>query len=271
MKKLLALVCILTLVLGVFASCDKKNDAANTSWEYLQNKEEIVMGLDSTFAPMGYTETNGEIVGYDIDVAKAVFAKLDIKVTFKSIDWDAKDLELSSAKIDCIWNGMSITPERQESMSMTPAYLNNKMVIMGKDVAGIKTIADLKGKKIGVQAKSYALDCLKADAVYNDVKANVIEQSDYDKVIMDLDNGRVDVMIIDQVVGEYKNSKRDSDKKLNVAEANFGDDLYGIGFRKGADVVTNKVVNAYNELKASGEIKTISEKWFGKDLSLDMK
>lgn len=196
---------------------------------------------------------------------------LGVKVEFQPISWDAKEMELSSKRIDCIWNGMSQTPDREKNMALTQPYLNNKIVIMGKDASKIKSLSDLKGKKIGTQAKSSSLDALKASEIYSDVKKNVTEMPTYDEVILDMKAGRVDVMIVDQVLGEYKNSLLKGSDKMEVASVDFGDDLYVIGCRKGETDVADKINGALKSVIASGEAEKISNKWFGKDLVLDIK
>lgn len=122
----------------------------------IQAKGELVIGLDDTFAPMGFRDESGNLVGFDIDLATAVCEELGVKATFQPIDWDAKEMELSSGNIDCIWNGMSITPEREEAMSLSQAYLNNKIVIMTKEGVTVSAKEDLANYNIGIQAGSAA-------------------------------------------------------------------------------------------------------------------
>lgn len=271
MKKIIAVLLMTLTVLTLMVGCNKTDSDPGTSWDYIEKNGKLIVGLDDTFAPMGFRE-NGELVGFDIDLAKKVGEKLNIKIEFKPISWDAKDLELKSKRIDCIWNGMSKTPEREKSMCLSPEYLNNKIVIMGKNADEIKTLNDLKGKKIAIQAKSAALEALKSNTeIYEAVKGNVSELPDYDNAILTLKNGRNDVMIVDEVLGQFKNSKLSDADKLKVATANFGDDLYVIGFRKGADEIQEKVALAMKEVIDSGEAKSISEKWFGENLVLPIK
>jgi polar amino acid transport system substrate-binding protein len=240
------------------------NATADTSWDTIKEKGEFIIGLDDTFTPMGFRDENNELIGFDIDLANAVCEILGVKPVFQPIDWDAKELELSTKKIDCIWNGMSRTPEREESMTLTKNYLNNRIIIMS--VAG-KTIAakeDLKNYKIGIQAKSAALEVLQADPIYAELADNVSEYPTYDEVIMDMDAGRIDVMIVDEVLGMYKNSKRDV--SFEVSSVNFGDDFYVIGLRKGEEALRTEIEKAIDTLVENGKAVEISNKWFGKDI-----
>ena len=139
---LLALVMLLTLSAAV---------AEDNSLQAVLDKGTFIIGLDDSFPPLGYRDENNDIVGFDIDVARAVAEKLGVEFIAQPISWEAKELELSSGNIDCIWNGMSITPEREESMAMTFPYLNNQIVCYVKDDSDITSLADLAGKSVAVQ------------------------------------------------------------------------------------------------------------------------
>ena len=138
-------------------------ETADGSLQNILDKKTFILGLDDSFPPMGFRNEDNDIVGFDIDVARAVCEKLGVELVVQPIAWDSKELELSSGNIDCIWNGMSITPEREESMAMTFAYLNNQMVFYTKTGAGIAATADLAGKKVAVQNGSYAEELLNGD------------------------------------------------------------------------------------------------------------
>ena len=122
LKKTTSILLILVMVLGAAAAltgCGGGDDTANDSgWAYIEDKGELVIGLDDTFAPMGFRDENNELVGFDIDLANAVGEQLGVAVKFQPIEWDAKEMELSSKNIDCIWNGLTITEERAAAMSI---------------------------------------------------------------------------------------------------------------------------------------------------------
>lgn len=238
--------------------------AYSTTAEDIKARGELLIGLDDTFAPMGFRDENETLVGFDIDLANAVCKQLGVKATFVPIDWNAKEMELAVGNIDCIWNGMSATAERKESMSLSQNYLNNKIIIMTNEGVSITSKQDLANCNISVQAGSAAFEALQADEIYSVVKDKTVEFPTYDEAILDMLAGRSDVMIIDEVFGNYKNSKLD--KKFLVSEVDFGDDLYAIGFRKGDTDLTNAVNNALSELVKDGSAKAISEVWFGTDL-----
>ena len=261
MKKMFAALLVLMLMITGLAI------AEDTSVADLQARGKFILGLDDAFPPMGFRDEDNNIVGFDIDVAKAVAAKLGVEFEAKPIDWAAKELELNSGAIDCIWNGMSITPERQESMAMTFPYLNNQMVFYVKADAEIATLEDLAGKTIAVQNGSYAEDLLNGD--YTDLAATfteVVGFEDYLMALMDLQQGGCDAVLIDLVVGEYKvTGMNATDLKAGPALA---DDLYGIGFRKDDVALRDKVQEILIELKADGTLAEICKAWFTEDITV---
>jgi len=277
MKKWIALALALCTVF-TFGACTKtgnnapavsptaNNTAEDTSWTYIENNGKLVVGLDDTFAPMGFRTEEGELVGFDIDLANAVGEELGVAVEFKPIVWDAKEMELDGKKIDVIWNGMSKTPEREEKMNLSKPYFNNSIVIMTLADKRIAKKADLAGKNIGTQAASAALEMIQADAIYGDIVDGLAEYDTYDEAVMDLDTGRLDAVIIDKVAGMYKANLKAG--TYAFAEEDFGEDLYVIGMRKGEDALTEKVNAALDAVIASGKAAEISKEWFGEDLVL---
>lgn len=227
-----------------------------TDWEYIKDKGTLVVGLDDTFAPMGFRDENDEIVGFDIDLAKAVGEELGVEVEFQPIDWDAKDNELKAKNVDCIWNGMSWTEERDETMSLTKKYMNNKIVVMSLKDLNITDSSQLVDYKIGTQADSSALDGMKNDENFDKFKDNINEYGDYASAYLDLKAGRVDVMVIDAVMGEF------TYPELKVSDYVFMDDFYVVGFRKDDKELTAKVNEALQNILDSGKGAEISQKWF---------
>ncbi len=270
-KIVLALGLALTCCVFMLTGCgnnetEPQSDTGSLEgWDYIQAKGELVVGLDDTFAPMGFRDTDGNLVGFDIDLAEAVGKELGVKVKFTPIDWDSKEMELSSKRIDCIWNGMSATPERQEKMALTDKYLNNKIIVLGKDeTVKVAKVEDLTKYKIGTQADSAALEVMQGNDSYSAFADNVTEYKTYDEAIMDLQTGRIDCMVVDQVLGEYKNSKLS--KKLVLCDFDFGDDFYAIGCRVEDKDVAAKITEGLQAVIDNGEAQTISEKWFGRNI-----
>ena len=173
---------VMIMAFGVFAlsGCGGDDKAADS--------DKLIVGLDDTFAPMGFRDEAGELVGFDIDLASAVGEELGMDVEFKPIDWNAKEMELDSGSVSCVWNGMSITPDRKENMALSDKYLNNKIVLMTLENSDldVKAASDMADLKIGTQVDSSALEMLKSNEAYDSFKDNVSEYDTYDTAIMDL-------------------------------------------------------------------------------------
>lgn len=258
MKKALSFLLLSVLCLGLLAGCGAP------SGESAAAKDTLIVGLDDTFCPMGFHDESGELVGFDIDFANAVGEKIGMKVEFKPIDWDAKEMELSTGKIDCVWNGMSKTPEREETMALSVPYLKNHIIIMTNDGVTVASKEDLKSLKIGTQVDSSALECMQADPIYADIQNNVTEYKSYDECIMDMQAGRLDCMVVDEVLGKYKNDKLGN--IFGVSSVDFGEDLYVVGFDKGNTALADQVSAAMKALAADGKAAELSQQWFGGDI-----
>ena len=256
-KKLFAILMAFVMIfsLCVLTGCGDKSDV-----------DKLVVGLDDTFAPMGFRDSDGNLVGFDIDLANAVAEELGCEIEFKPIDWDAKEMELEAKTIDCVWNGMSITPDRKENMALTDKYLNNQIILMALassdiDVTDASQLADLK---IGTQVDSSALEMLKSNEAYESFKDNIAEYDTYDTAIMDLKAGRVDVIAVDKVLGEYTNNNLGGEMK--ECTYSLGDDYYVIGCAKDNTELRDKLNEALKKLVDNGKAAEISEKWFGRNV-----
>ena len=268
LKKLVACGLAMVMVVGTFASCGGNSDKAANGDAASQTAVEgtLTVGLDDTFAPMGFRDEDGNLVGFDIDLANKVGEQLGMKIEFKPIAWDTKDMELKSKNIDCVWNGMSATPERMEQMALSNKYLDNTIILMamGDSDVKVKSAEDLAKYKIGTQADSSALALLKENEAADSYMENVSEYPEYDKALLALKSGRVDVLAIDQVLGEYKNKNLGG--MLKVCDYSLGQDAYSIGFRKEDTALRDAVNDALKALIDNGASKEISEKWFGTDI-----
>ncbi len=262
MKKLLA--CLMALMMLVpFAA--QAEGATDGSLQYILDKGELVVGFDPGFPPMGFTDENGEFTGFDLELAGAVCDILGVKLVPQPIDWDAKEMELNSKNIDCIWNGFTITPEREEAFSFSMPYMANEQVLVVKAESLYQTLADLAGKKLGVQATSSAVDALNAAA---DFKASLGEVAEFDMntvLLMDLNKGGVDVALLDVIVAGYYMSTEDVE--FRVLEEALAPESFGIGFRKEDVTLTDAVNQALIELAFNGVMAEISTDWFTADIT----
>lgn len=262
MKKIMAL--ILALALSLTFSLALAEDA---SLQSILDKGKLVLGLDDSFPPMGFRDEAGEIVGFDIDVAKEVCQRLGVELVLQPISWDAKEMELNAGNIDCIWNGMSITPARQESMSMSFSYMNNSIEVYTLKDSGIDSPAALAGKKVAVQSASFAEEVINSEdnAQLKASIGEILSFDDYLTALLDLQSGGLDAVLMDKVVGEYKIAGMGAKDIISVGT--LADDNFGIGFRKADVALRDKVQALLIEMKADGGLAAISTTWFGSDLS----
>ena len=276
MKKKLALVLILCLSLGLMFGCggtaneepapDKEPAAAaDESLTKIEDQGYFVVGLDDAFPPMGYREEGtNEIIGFDIDLAKEVASRMGVEVKFQPVIWDTIIEELNGGNIDVIWNGLTITPERQEKIIFSEPYLDNAQIIIVQKGSGIKTKADLAGKTIGLQGGSSAMNAVQADKATFDSFGDLVEFASNDEALLDLDAGRLDAVVVDQIVGRYYIAKKAD--VYEVADEDFGAEEFGVGFRKDDVAFRDKVQATLDEMKADGKSAEISQKWFGADI-----
>ncbi|MBO7710795.1 MAG: transporter substrate-binding domain-containing protein, partial [Lachnospiraceae bacterium] len=243
--------------------------AEDSDWAYIEDKGEMIVGI-TMFAPMNYEEDN-ELIGFDTELTKAVCEKLGVEPVFEEINWDSKEIELNSKNIDCIWNGMCITEERKENMSITDPYLLNTQAIVVKadreeeimaDVSGLTVVAEQgstgEGKIIGSIEDDETVE-VSAEEYFKD--SNYVAVDSMAKALMEVKAGTADLAVVDSVcalamVGEGTDY---ADMVVNL-DNNFGEQEYGIAFRKGSDV-TEMVNAAIQELYEDGTVGEIAEKY----------
>ena len=236
-----------------------------TTWDQIENRGYVIVGLDDTFAPMGFRNQAGEIVGFDVDLAKLVFETLDIEVRFQPIDWSAKFLELDSGSIDMVWNGLTITePRRLETLFSDP-YLANRQIVLTKAGSTISTINQLANKIVGVQLGSASQDAVEATQIFA-LLNELVTFDTFDLALTDLSLDTIDAIVVDEIYGRYVMSQQPGIYK--VLEEDFGDELYGIGFRLGNTTIRDTVNDTLFDLITSGEATAISETWFAEDILL---
>ena len=270
-KKILTVALAGAISISMLAGCgaEKTQEVKeDNSLTKVQEQGYFTLGLDADFAPMGFTEDDGTIVGFDIDLANAVAEKMGVKVEVKPIDWDSKAMELSTGKIDVIWNGFSITDERRQEVLFSNPYLSTKQSVIVKAGSDIKTKADLAGKKIALQDGSTSEDALKGDAAtYESIgDENISRFKENSQVLMEVESGRADAAVIDEIFVRYYLQKKNMLDKFVVLEEGFDEEDYGVGGRHGDYALMEAINKALDECKAEGITSEISMKWFGEDL-----
>ena len=225
----------------------------------------FTVGFDQDFPPMGFVGDDGEFTGFDLDLAAEVAKRLGKEIKYQPIAWDAKDMELASGNIDCIWNGFS-TKNREDKYTWTKPYMKNDQVFVVRSDSDISSFEDLAGKTVEVQIDSSAEAVLKENAELSGTFAKLQTVADFNTGFMDLEMGGVDALAMNSVVANYQITKRGS-KGFKVLDKPLSSEEYAVGFKLGNTILRDEVQTALEEMKADGTLKSISEKWFGKDVT----
>lgn len=242
-----------------------ESKADETTTAAAENKSTFTVGFDQDFPPMGFVGDDGEFTGFDLELAAEVAKRMGKEIKYQPIAWDAKDMELTSGNIDCIWNGFSIQG-REDKYTWSKPYMKNDQVFVVKSDSSIDSIEDLAGKTVEVQTDSSAEAALKENTELANTFGKLQTVADYNTGFMDLEMGGVDAIAMDSVVANYRIIKRGGNG-FTVLDTPLSSEEYGIGFKLGNETLRNEVQKALEDMKADGTMKTISEKWFGKDVT----
>lgn len=247
-KKMLVL-SVCAAAICIFAGCSENKGA-----------KKFTVGFDSSFPPYGYVE-KGEFKGFDLDLAREVAKRNAWEIVLKPINWDAKDMELNSGSIDCIWNGFTING-RENSYEWSEPYVDNSQVVLVRKNSGIKTLAGLKGKIVAVQTDTPVQKALSAkgsrEALGKTFKKMIVTPN-YNNAVMELEAGSVDAVAMDIGVAQLKAKEN---KKFIILPETVITEKYGIGFKKGNKALRDAVQKTLKEMVADGTASKISAKYF---------
>lgn len=224
----------------------------------------LIVGFDQDFPPMGFIGDDGEFTGFDLELAQEVAKRLGLEYKPQPIAWDSKDMELEAGNIDCIWNGFTMTG-REENYAWTEPYMANTQVFVVAKDSGIASQADLAGKVVECQVDSSAEAALKEAPDLTATFAQLLTTADYNSAFMDLEQGAVDAIAMDVIVAGYQIQQRNAD--FVILDDSLSAEEYGVGFKKDNTQLRDKVQTTLEEMAADGTLKSISEKWFGEDVT----
>lgn len=224
----------------------------------------FTVGFDQDFPPMGFVGEDGESTGFDLELAQETAKRLGLTYVAQPIAWDAKNMELESGNIDCIWNGFTMTG-REDEYTWSEPYMENSQVVVVMEDSGIETLEDLAGKIVEVQADSSAEAALKEMPDLTSTFGTLQTTPDYNTAFMDLEMGSVDAIAMDVIVAGYQMQEREGSFK--ILEESLASEEYAIGFKKGNTELCEKVQQTLEEMAADGTMAEISEKWFGEDIT----
>lgn len=268
MKKIIAAVLVVaTMSSLLLAGCGPKktSDGQDNSWDKVKKNGEFVLGFDEEFPPMGFKDENGKYTGFDIDLATEVCSRLGVKLKPQPINWDAKEQELNTGSIDCIWNGFTITDDRKKNILFSEPYMDNRQVLVVMDNSKFSKLSDLEGKILSLQAGSSAALALDGAADFKSKLKKVIELKDNMTALMDLEKGGSDAVLMDEIVARYYIQMKG--KKYKVIDDALATEEYGVGFRKNDSQLKQKIQETLEAMAKDGKLAEISNKWFGKDIT----
>ncbi|MBE8953272.1 MAG: amino acid ABC transporter substrate-binding protein [Quinella sp. 1Q7] len=229
--------------------------------------EKLVVGIDDDFPPISFRDTQGELIGFDIELAREAAKRLGVEFEFRPIDWDNKREELTSGNVDMIWDGLDITDERKEYMLFSKPYMDDRQILLVKagDTQGIGVEEDLEGKIVGTQAGSTSECYLSGKETLRNSFKGYKTYAKFTETVDALKRGDIDVVVCDEIVARYEmNTNPD---QLEIVNVKIGDlTETGIGFRKDSVALRDRVQKVFDEMIRDGTAKKISEQWFQADL-----
>ena len=252
MKRVLVALLAISMAAGVLTGCGSKG-----------SDKTFTVGFDAEFPPYGYRDDNGEYVGFDLDLAAEVCKRQGWELVKQPIDWDAKDMELDSGAIDCIWNGFTMNG-REDDYTWSDPYVDNSQVMVVSENSGINSLSDLAGKTVGVQAASAALDLLQSEEEGGqkelaDTFAALQQFPDYNNAFVELQAGSIDAVAMDIGVAKYQLESRGEGYK--ILDEHLNSEKYAIGFKKGNTELCDKVNEGLQQVLADGTFDKLAEKY----------
>ena len=254
-KGIMVVALVLIIILGILNINKEEN---------VNDKKVFVVGLDDSFPPMGFRNENNEIVGFDIDLAKAVSDELGLEVKFQPISWASKEQELNSGNIDCIWNGFAYNEERAATMTLSDPYIKGENYFILKNGTKVTSQEELVGKKIGVQTGSIQAQDLEKSEFGKQVE--IIQYGDNLTAFMDLETEGIDALFCSNIIGNYLITSKNKDYKTVPSENITVSNGSVIAFKQGNTELKDEIQNALKKLEEEGKLVEISNKWFGKDM-----
>ena len=253
------------LVAGILiVACTQENVSSQSSSDAvapLVYQTKITIGLDDTFPPMGFHNKAGELIGFDIDMAREAARRMNVEVSFTPSDWTSIEDELANKRIDAIWNGFSITEKRKKTILFTQPYMQNRQIVIVNSTSTIQTKSDLKDKLIGVQEGTTSAEAVQKEKGLAQSALGVKLFPSNVIAFMNLDAGKLDAVVVDEVFGRYYTLKAPT--KYRILPEDLGVEYYAVGLRKEDTALAHKLDKVLTNMRSDGTITKIYAKWFG--------
>lgn len=256
-KRFALLLAMMMFAATLLTGCGGSEDAESSE----NDDSTFVVGFDAAFPPYGYKDDSGEYVGFDLDLAQEVCERNGWELVKQPIDWDAKDMEIESGTIDCIWNGFTING-REDSYTWSAPYIDNKQVFVVCADSGITSLEDLAGKMVETQVDSSALAALEGDQkALADTFASLTQIAEYNTAFMDLESGVCDAIAMDIGVAYYQMNSRENPDNFIILDQEISSEQYGVGFKLGNEELRDTVQATLDEMAEDGTVAEIAEKY----------
>ena len=272
-KKIVSIFAAAMCASALLAGCDQKADSTASSASSKSKasasssqdgKTTFTVGFDAEYPPYGYMdEETGDYTGFDLELAEAVCEIYGWELVKTPINWDAKDTELNSGAIDCIWNGFTMNG-REDDYTWSDPYVDNSQVMVVSEDSGINSLSDLAGKTVGVQAASAALDLLESEdeggqKELADTFAALQQFPDYNNAFVELQAGSIDAVAMDIGVAKYQLESRGDGYK--ILDEHLNSEKYAIGFKKGNTELCDQVNEGLQQVLSDGTFEKLAEKY----------
>lgn len=267
MKKRIAVYTTLCILIMGFSSCHrtaKVEYIEDPSWSKIQVKSTLIVGVSDFVPILSFRNEKHEIVGYDIDIFTELCRRLGIHPIFYPIDWTQKERLLNTGVIDCIASGFSLTEDRKQYYRMCTPYLQNAKIVVTLASKGYRTLAQLRGKTIAVEAGTGDAEAL----LDTEILKNHVTIQTYRSIgnlYTVLDSGVCDAIMLDLI---YAWDKLDQNPQYRVINEAIATEYYTFAFRKTDGALAAKIESVLAEMNNDGTIPAFSRKWFGADLSI---
>ncbi len=233
---------------------DDAQQTGDSDLQYVLDKGKLVIGV-TVYEPMNYFDENGEWIGFDTELAEAVCEELGVEPEFVEIVWDTKEAELDARSIDCIWNGFTIDPEKEQALDYSMAYMKNAQVVVvkGDSITSLDQITGSVSAEMGSAGES----AIQGDETLSALSyVGVTKQTD---ALVEVASGASEACVIDFVMADSMIGEGTSYEDLKVI-AELNAEEYGIGFRSGSDI-TEKVNEILRDLWSQGVVQEIAERY----------
>ena len=241
---------------------EAQQDAAESDLAYVKGNGKLVIGY-TVYAPMNYTDDDGNFTGFDTELARAVCERLGVEPEFQEIVWETKEVELAGKSIDCIWNGMTLDADREANMNCTVPYVKNAQVVVVKTGMDYTDPSSLVGKtvvaEIGSAGEAQILGSEDSEPDANLAQADYVGKSVQTDCLMEVKAGTADAAVLDMTLANAMTGEGTDYADLEIVDE-LAVENYGVAFRKGSDV-RDAVNDIFAEMVADGSLKALADQY----------